>query len=99
VEEMNFANINLEEKDDSIVLEINLPGFEEKNIEINLKDDSVDISAEKKSEKTEKGKGFFSGQWASNSFSGSILLPSKVIPEMVHHEYDGKMLKIEMKKK
>lgn len=99
MEEMNFADIKLKEEDDYIFLEINLPGFDEKDVEINLREDSVNVSAEKKSEKTEKKKGFFSGQWLSNSFSGTITLPSEVIPELVHHEYDGKKLKIKLTKK
>lgn len=99
MKEINFAEIELKEEGNYIFLEINLPGFEEKNIEINLKEDSINVFAERKSEKTEKDKGFFSGQWLSNSFSGSVILPSEVIPELIHHEYDGEKLKIKLTKK
>lgn len=99
MEKMNFAEMELKEEGGYILLEINLPGFGEKDIEITLKEDSINVFAERKSEKTEKDKGFFSGQWLSNSFSGSITLPSEVIPELIHHEYDGKKLKIKLTKK
>ena len=64
------------ENDKEIQITAELPGLEEKDVQINLADDVLTIKGEKKAEKEEKDKNYRLVERSYGSFSRSIQLPA-----------------------
>lgn len=68
------------ETDEAVEVSIELPGMDEKDIDVSLGDDVVTIRGEKKAEKEEKRKGYFLSERSYGCFYRSIPLPPGVDP-------------------
>ena len=66
------------ENDKEIQITAELPGLEEKDVQINLADNVLTIKGEKKAEKEEKDKNYRLVERSYGSFSRSIQLPAGV---------------------
>lgn len=66
------------ENDKEIQITAELPGLEEKDVQINLADNVLTIKGEKKAEKEEKDKNYRLVERSYGSFSRSIELPENV---------------------
>jgi HSP20 family protein len=88
--------VNVEETDKSIHVKAELPGMEEKDIEVSLTDDGLTISGEKKSEKEEKGKSFIRREMTYGSFSRTIGLSAPVEADKVKASFKNGILDIEL---
>jgi HSP20 family protein len=66
------------ENDKEIQITAELPGLEEKDVQINLVDNVLTIKGEKKAEKEEKDKNYRLVERSYGSFSRSIELPASV---------------------
>lgn len=89
--------MKVREEGEEIVVQVHISGVDEKNIRLEVKDDMLNINVSKSSEKKIKN-GYIGNEWMESSFEGVVLLPSKVIPMLVHHSYDGKVLEVRLKK-
>ncbi|OPY61632.1 Hsp20/alpha crystallin family protein [Syntrophorhabdus aromaticivorans] len=69
--------------DEGTVVEVSveLPGIDEKDIEVSLSKDALVIKGEKKEEKEEKGKDYYRSERSFGSFTRSIALPEGVDTE------------------
>lgn len=81
-----------------VELKFELPGFERKDIKVNIKDNFASISAEKKQEKKMHKKDFFHQEKTYRSFSYSTTLPS-VNPKKARIEFRGGVLRVRIPKK
>lgn len=70
--------IDVSETDKEIRISAELPGMDEKDIDVSLTRDSLTIRGEKKEEKEEKGKDFFRMERSYGSFTRSVPLPVEV---------------------
>ena len=70
--------MDLIETDDSLVLRADLPGVNEDDVEIEVKDGVLTISGERKAEREEKGEGFHRVERSFGRFSRSLNLPEGV---------------------
>ncbi|MCW8966781.1 MAG: Hsp20/alpha crystallin family protein [Candidatus Pacearchaeota archaeon] len=61
---------------DNIILEFNLSEFKEKDINVEVSNNSIDVSAYKKDEKEVKKKDFFAEEKTQKSFVYNSSLPS-----------------------
>jgi len=97
---MNYLlpEMNVSDERDEVVVRIKIPGINEKNVELNVRDNFLNVNVSEKSEKKIKDKNYVANEWAESSFTGSVSLPSKVAPMLVHHSYDGKVLEVRLKK-
>lgn len=77
-----FPAFNLFEKDNHYVLTMELPGFSEKDIQLNIVEKQVVISG-KRSVKPEEKTVYHRRERQSGEFNRSIALPDKVDPEKV----------------
>lgn len=68
-------NTDVVETDKEIQITAELPGLEEKDVQINLADNVLTIKGEKKAEKEEKDKNYRLVERSYGSFSRSIQLP------------------------
>lgn len=71
-----------------------LPGMDEKEIELSMNKDSLTIKGEKKIEKEDKGKDYYRMERSYGSFSRTIPLPVAIDSEKVSAEFKKGVLTI-----
>jgi len=90
--------MDLVETDKTFELTAELPGLEEKDVEINLSDNVLTIKGEKKSEKEDKGKNYRMVERSYGSFSRSVELPSGISPDAIKATIDKGVLTVSVPK-
>lgn len=93
--------VDVSETDKEIRVTAELPGLQEKEIELSITDDSLTIKGEKKEEKEEKEeqKGYYRMERTYGSFTRVIALPSEVQTDKAKASFKNGVLSIEMPKK
>ena len=91
----SLPRVDVRETKDEYVLEMELPGSTEKDVEINLKDRILSISSAKEDKQEEK----VDGEWlirerVSKSFSRSFTLPEDIDSEKVAAGFKNGLLTI-----
>jgi len=90
--------MDLVETNEDFVLRADLPGLSEKDVNIELEDNVLTVSGERKSEHEERKEGYYRVERASGSFSRSLTLPEGVDPESVKASFDRGVLEIRIPK-
>ena len=90
--------MDLLETDDEFVLRADLPGMTEDDVSIELEDNVLTVSGERKAEHEEKGEGFYRVERAFGSFSRSLTLPQGVDPEAVNAGFEKGVLEVRVPK-
>ena len=80
---MLMPSTDVTETDKEIEITAELPGLEEKDVQVNFADGVLTIRGEKKAEKEEKDKNYRLVERSYGSFERSIALPDGVKPEDV----------------
>ena len=75
--------MDLIEEDDRYVLRADLPGVREDEVHVELEDNVLTISGERKSEHEERKEGLYRLERASGSFSRSLTLPEGIDPDSI----------------
>lgn len=92
-------NLDIWEDKDNIYVEADLPGFEEKDINLKMRGDSLIISAKKESKKEEEKKNYYRCERFQGSFYREVELPTPVDPTRIKATYKRGVLKVELPKK
>jgi HSP20 family protein len=90
--------INVAESDKEIKISAELPGMEEKDIDISLTENELTIKGEKKEEKEEKKENYYRMERAYGSFSRVIPLPCKVESDKVEAQFKKGILNVTLPK-
>jgi HSP20 family protein len=90
--------MDLVEGGDDLVLRADLPGMSEDDVAIEIKDNVLTISGERKSEHEEKGESFYRAERAFGSFSRSLTLPDGVDPDAVKANFVNGVLEVRVPK-
>ncbi len=90
--------MDLVEKNDHFVLRADLPGVEKEDVNIELQDNMLTISGERKSEHEERKDGYFRIERASGRFSRSLTLPEGIDPEGVQARFRNGVLEVAVPK-
>jgi HSP20 family protein len=90
--------IDVIENDKEIIATAEMPGLEKQNININVTQDRLEISAETKHEEKKEEKGYIYRERRSGSYYRAISLPSPVDPDMSKASYKNGVLEITMPK-
>src|SRR5512136_428381 len=61
-------SVDVREDEKEVIVKAELPGIDEKDIEVSLTDDGLTIKGEKKDEKEEKGKGYWHRETSYGAF-------------------------------
>jgi HSP20 family protein len=90
--------MDLVETDEDFVLRADLPGLSEDDVKIELEDNVLSISGERKSEHEERKEGFHRVERASGSFVRSLTLPEGVNAEAIRANFDRGVLEVHIPK-
>jgi HSP20 family protein len=91
---------DITETDKEVILEVDLPGVDKKDIKINISKDNVEIKAEKKDKKSkEDKKGLYRLERSYIGYHRKYSLPSEIDFDNSDAEYIDGVLKITMPKK
>lgn len=91
--------VDIYEDENQLVLTAEVPGIEEKDIEIKLEDNTLSIQGERKMEKETKEENYHRIERAYGSFYRSFTLPNYIDQEKIQAEHENGILKITMPKK
>ncbi len=90
--------MNISETDKEIIITADLPGVEEKDLEITVTKDDVTIKGEKKQETEEKNKQYHRVERSYGSFTRTFALPQGVDESKVSAELKKGVLKLTIPK-
>jgi HSP20 family protein len=90
--------MDLVETDDDFVLRADLPGLTENEVHIELEDNVLTISGERKAEHEERKEGYYRVERSSGTFSRSLTLPEGVDPAGVRAHFDRGVLEVRIAK-
>jgi HSP20 family protein len=90
--------MDLVETDEHFVLRADLPGLTESDVNIELEDNVLTVSGERKAEHESKGEGFYRVERAFGSFSRSLTLPKGIDPEAVEASFENGVLEVRVPK-
>jgi HSP20 family protein len=91
--------VDVYEDEHNIALKIEVPGIDEKDIDVSLEKNTLSVHGERKIEKEEKEENFRRVESRYGSFTRTFTLPTTVDTESVQANYDKGVLKITLAKK
>jgi HSP20 family protein len=91
--------MDLVETKESFVLRADLPGVSEEDVKIEVEDNVLTVSGERKSEhESRRDEGFYRMERAFGTFSRSLTLPKGVNPDAVAASFDRGVLEVHIPK-
>lgn len=94
-----MPKLDIAELKDKYEIKAELPGMEEKDINLSLEDGMLTISGEKKAETEEKEKGYFLKECSYGSFSRSVRLPENIADDKIAAKFKHGVLFVDVPKK
>ena len=91
--------VDIYEDEHNITLKLEVPGIDEKDIDVRIEGNTLTVHGERKIEKEEKEENFRRIERQYGSFTRSFTLPSSVDLGRVSAHYDKGVLKINLAKK
>jgi HSP20 family protein len=91
--------VDIYEDEHNIILKLEVPGIDDKDIDVRIENTTLTVHGERKIEKEEKEENFRRVERQYGSFTRSFTLPSSVDPAQVSANYDKGVLKISLAKK
>ena len=92
--------VNIKETKDDFIVTMAVPGMNKKDFKIDLNDNVLTISSEKKQEKKKEEDNYTRKEYSYQSFSRSFTLPKNVVnEEKIAAKYDNGELEIAIPKK
>lgn len=95
-----LPSVNIKESHEDFDVEVAAPGFTKNDFKIELNQDLLTISSEKKVDKeTQDGQQFTKREFSYQSFSRSFTLPNIVDSEKIEAKYENGILRVRIPKK
>jgi HSP20 family protein len=91
-------SIDVSESEGELKIDVDLPGVEEKDVDVAIADNVLTIKGEKKAEREEKKKDFQLVERSYGSFSRSLTLPFAVDPDKAKATFKNGVLSISLPK-
>jgi HSP20 family protein len=91
-------SLDLAETEDNLVVELEVPGINPKDISISITGNMLTISGEKKQAADREGKNYHLVERSYGKFSRSIQLPTSVDPDRVEARYNNGILRVTLGK-
>ena len=95
----SFApSIDISENEKQYMIDVEIPGVDKKDIKLNVENNTLTISGERKFEKKEDGKQYHRVESHYGTFSRSFTLPDNVNTESINATYNNGILSITVDK-
>ena len=91
--------VDVYEDEHSITLKIEVPGINEKDIDVRIENNTLTVQGERKLEKEEKEENYRRIERQYGSFTRTFTLPNTVDTESVAANYEKGVLKVQLAKK
>src|SRR6202035_2955092 len=91
--------VDVYEDEHNVTLKIEVPGIDEKDIDVRIENNTLTVHGERKFEKEEKEENYRRVERQYGSFTRTFNLPSTVDHENVQADYDKGVLKVKLAKK
>src|SRR6202142_2607099 len=91
--------VDVYEDEHSVTLKIEVPGIDEKDIDVRIENNTLTVHGERKFEKEEKEENFRRVERQYGSFTRTFTLPNTIDQESVQANYDKGVLKIKLAKR
>ena len=91
--------VDIYEDEHNITMKLEVPGIDEKDIDVQIENNTLTVHGERKIEKEEKEENFRRVERQYGSFTRSFTLPNSVEPAQVTANYEKGVLKIKLAKK
>ena len=91
--------VDIYEDEHSLQLKLEVPGIEQKDLDVKVENNVLTVSGERKFEKEEKEENFRRVERRYGSFTRSFTLPNTVNPEDVSADYSDGVLKVRLGKR
>jgi HSP20 family protein len=91
--------VDVYEDEHHITLNIEVPGIDEKDIDVRVENNTLTVHGERKFEKEEKEENFRRVERQYGSFTRSFTLPNTVETDNIQAHYDKGVLKVQLAKK
>ena len=96
---LRAPRMDIYEKGANIMAEVELPGVDPKNIDVEVRDNLLKVEAKRKEKKEEKKKGYYRKEISSGFYKRVVPLPAEVVSDKAKAEYRDGVLRIEIPKK
>lgn len=93
-----YPSLDVKESDKEVDIKAELPGMDEKDVEVLLADNSVTIKGEKKEEKEDKGKDYYHMERSYGAFNRVVPLPHGLDTDKAEAHYKNGVLTIKIPK-
>jgi HSP20 family protein len=90
--------IDVEEKDDEIIIRAEIPGLDKDDFKVEVADDRLILRGQKKLESEERGRGYYYAAHRFGAFTRVIPLPSEVDVKKVSAKYKNGLLRVVLPK-
>ena len=90
--------MDLVEADDHFVLKADLPGLAEEDVAIEVRDNALTISGERKAEHERRERGWYRVERSFGRFARSLSLPEGVDPDAISASFDRGVLSVTIPK-
>jgi HSP20 family protein len=91
-------SVDVREEDDRYLLEAELPGFNENEVDVKVEDNLLTISSRKEENKEEKNRTYLVRERRSSSFSRSFVLPRDVDSQKINGSFADGVLTLTLEK-
>ncbi len=91
--------VDVYEDEHSVQLKLEVPGIDEKDLDVKVENNTLTVSGERKFEKEEKEENFRRVERRYGSFTRSFTLPNTVNTEDINAQYDNGVLTIKLAKR
>jgi HSP20 family protein len=93
-----YPAMDLVESDDHFVLRVDLPGLSEDDVKIEVENDTLVVSGERKETHEQKREGFYRLERSMGAFSRSLSLPEGIDADQVSASFDRGVLEVRIPK-
>ena len=91
--------VDIYEDEKKVVLKLEVPGIQEKDLDVSVENNTLTVKGERKFEKEEKEENFHRIERRYGSFFRAFTLPTSVETENIDAKYENGVLRLELKKK
>lgn len=94
-----LPDIDVYETDDSVVVEVEVPGMDKKDFQVKVEDGILRITGEKKLEREKENRNYKVVERCYGKFERSLSLPDYVDPDKIKAKYENGVLTISLPKR